>query len=241
MRHLPLLAGAAALALTSPAMAAPPERTLQRFEEALAFFDGGDHGTTYTMRVKLVISGPDDSDRTEQLRVAEMVVSADGESSSTTFQQVIQDGVDVTDDWEAQDAFGQVSEEESAANVDGSFSQALIPPFGDDAAAYTVGDGAPEGGLMVADFGPAPGHEEDAGICTGRLAWHAHSGEPAWMECTLARNPQFVKSRTGVMEFTVEGDRIYPSRSYSDKVAEFLQFKRRAELEVTIAGVRDNP
>ncbi len=245
MRHATLLASAVtALALTTPALAAPPQRTLERFEEALRFFDGGDHGTTYTARSNVVISKPNGSDREEQLRVTEVVVSADGERTSTTLQ-VVQDGVDVTDDEEAQVAFGKASGEESAEAEGeaegGGFNLSLTLPFGEDAAAYTIGDAVLEGGQMVAEFGPAPGHDKDDGISTGKLAWHADSGEPAWVRFTFVRNPRFVKSMASLLEFTVDGDRIYPSRSYTEGVGGFLLFKRRMELDVTIEGVRAAP
>jgi hypothetical protein len=244
MRHTTLLAGAAALVMATSALAAPPQHTLERFEEALQFFDGGDHGTTYTARSHVVVSKPNGNDREEQIRVSEVAVSVDGERTTTTLQ-VIQDGVDVTDDEEAQSEFGQASDEETAEAEGeaegGGFNLSLSLPFGEDAAAYTIGDAVLEGGLMVAEFGPAPGHDKDAGISIGKLAWHADSGEPAWVRFTFARNPRFVKSMASVLEFTVDGARIYPSRSFTAGVGGFLLYKRKMELDVTIEDVRSTP
>lgn len=241
-----LIAGLAAISLAAPAAATPPTQTLEALEKALEMFECWGETCTYTMRFRSEIAKTDGSDAQEQIRLMEITVGPDGESSTRTLQ-VIQDGEDVTDDEEAQKSFGKTSQEEEQEleeqkeeGGESSMNLDLSLPLGEDAVHYQFGDAVREGDLMVAEFGPVDGKSRKnlAGLSQGRLAWDPDSLEPSWVEFGYARNPRMVKSMSSRLELGQMGDKLVPLTWNTEGVGGFLLFKRKLVMEMTIEGLR---
>ena len=238
-----LITGVTALCLASNSAAKPPEETLSALEEALGLFEcwGGD--CTYTMRFRTEISKTDGSDSQEQVRLMEITYA--GGASTTNTLEVIQDGVDVTDDEEAQKSFGAVStDEDHGADEDKDGEQSmnldLTLPLGEDAVHYRFGDAVSEGGLMVASFEPVDGksRKDLTDLSVGRLAWDPQTLEPRWIEFSYARNPRMVISMSSRIGLGQLAGKLVPLSWNSEGVGGILVFKRRLKMEMSIEGLR---
>ena len=243
MRYL-LLVSILCLAPT-PALADPPAETLERLQEALEFLAPHGPARSATVRIRTVISKPDGSNPEEQLRLVSVSISDDGTVDHTTVK-VLQDGVDVTGDEEAQGSFGRPSAEEaesieSAEGEDdgGAFSISMSLPVGDDRADYTFGETRSEGGVQVASFEPVDGksRKERTKLSVGVLAWDPVSLDPVWVEFGPDRNPRFITSMDSRLTFTRRGAWIYPDASVVDGVGGFLLYKRRMVFEMAVSDV----
>ncbi len=241
-----LAAGLAALLTVAPAAADPPTKTLETLEEALEMFECWGGECTYTVRFRTEIAKTDGSDAQEQIRLVEITRGTDGETTTNTLE-VIQDGVDVTDDEEAQKGFGKVSmaeeeeiEQEKDGDGEGSMSLEMSLPLGEDAAHYRFGEATQEGGLMVAPFEPVDGksRKELTGLSVGRLAWDPETLEPRWVEFGYARNPRMVKSMSSHLELGQMEGKLIPVAWNTEGVGGFLLFKRRLVMEMSIEALR---
>lgn len=233
---LPLLAPAQALA-------DPPSETLERLDKALKFLSKEGPARSATVVFDTEISKPDGTKSEQQSRTVTVSVSDEGEIEHTTLK-VVQDGVDVTDDEEAQASFGKPSEEEaeeieSTGDEEGSFSVSLTLPIGDDRSDYTFGETREDGAVLVADFRPVEGksRKERTKLSIGRLAWDPETLDPVWLVFVPDRNPRFIQSLKSRMEFTRTGEWLYPERTVIDGVGGVLLYKRRMKLEMTVSDV----
>jgi hypothetical protein len=239
-----LTAGFATLCLAAPAAAAPPTQTLEALEEALEMFECWGDECTYTLRFRTEIAKADGADAKVQIRRMEITVGPDGESSTHTLE-VLQDGVDVTDDEDAQASFGKTSVEEDQEieqekEEDSSMSLDLSLPLGEDAAHYLFGETVDEGGLKVAPFEPVDGksRKELTGLSAGRLAWDPDTLEPRWVEFGYARNPRMVKSMSSRLVLGQMEGKLIPLAWNTEGVGGFLLFKRRLVMEMSIEALR---
>ncbi len=246
-RSTTLLAAAAAALITAlPATAGPPAETLAAMEEALGMFECWDGECTYTVRLSTEISKTDGSDSQEQIRRMEVTYDASGEATTNTLQ-VLQDGVDVTDDEDAQKSFGAVStdeeqeiEQEKEHGGEQSMNLDLSLPLGEDAEHYRFGDPVAEGGLTVATFEPVEGksRKELTDLSVGRIAWDPQTLQPRWVEFSYARNPRMVKSMSSRVEFGQLAGKLVPLSWETEGVGGILVFKRRLKMEMTTEGLR---
>lgn len=239
-----LAAGLAALLAVAPAAAAPPTQTLEALEKALEMFECWGEECTYTMRFRTEIAKTDGADAQEQIRRMEITVGPDGESSTNTLE-VLQNGVDVTGDEEAQASFGKTSgdeekESEEQEEEDSSMSLDLSLPLGEDAAHYQFGEAVEDGGLMVAPFEPVAGkgRKELTGLSVGRLAWDPETLQPRWVEFGYARNPRMVKSMSSRLVLGQMEGKLIPVAWNTEGVGGFLLFKRRLVMEMSIEALR---
>ncbi len=218
----------------APALADPPAETLQRLQEALELLAPHGPARSATVRIRTVISKPDGSDPEEQLRLVSVSISDDGTVDHTTVK-VLQDGVDVTDDEEAESIESAEGEDDG-----GAFSISMSLPVGDDRADYTFGDTRSEGGVQVASFEPVDGksRKERTKLSVGVLAWDPVSLDPVWVEFGPDRNPRFISSMDSRLTFTRRGAWIYPDASVVDGVGGFLLYKRRMVFEMAVSDVK---
>ncbi len=229
------------------AHADPPAETLEHLDQALHFLAREGPARSATVGIRTSISKPDGSDAEEQVRTMSVTINDDGEIDSTVIQ-VLQDGVDVTDDEEAQSSFGKPSDEEAesieSAEDDGddggSFSIAMSLPAGDDLADYRFGETRTSGAAHVADFEPVSGksRKERTKLSRGRLAWDPTTLDPLWVEFVPSRNPRFVTSMACRMDFTRTDPWLYPDRTTVDGTGGVLLYKRRMVFEMTLGDVR---
>jgi len=243
--RIPLLLAILCL-VPAPALADPPEETLERLREALEFLAPHGPARSATVQIRTVISRPDGSNPEEQIRRVTVAVSDDGTVDHTTVK-VLQDGVDVTDDEAAQESFGKPSEEEaesieSAEGGDegGSFSISLSLPYGDDRADYTFGPTRTEGAAQVASFEPVDGmtRKQRKKLAVGVLAWDPHTLDPLWIEFGPDLNPAFVNWMDSRMSFTRKGAWIYPDSSKVEGVGGFLLYRRKMVFEMALSDVK---
>jgi hypothetical protein len=241
-----LAAGVSALFLASQAAASPPAQTLEALDEALRAFECWGESCTYTVRFRIEIAKGDGADPQEQIRRAEVTVGPDGETTTHTLE-VLQNGVDVTDDEEAQKAFGMASEDEKqeidqekSGGGEASMNLDISLPLGEDAAHYQFGEAQREGDLMVAEFGPVEGksRKELTGLSQGRLAWDSETLQPRWVEFGYARNPRMVKSMSSRLTLGEMDGRLVPMAWNTEGVGGFLVFKRRLVMEMTLESLR---
>lgn len=225
------------------ALADPPAETLERLGRALKFLDKEGPARSATLVFDTAISKPDGTKSEQQSRTVTVAVSDEGEIEHTTLK-VVQDGVDVTDDEEAQASFGKPSEEEaeeieSTKSEEGSFSVSLTLPVGDDRPDYTFGETREDGAVHVADFRPVEGksRKERTKLSIGRLAWNPETLDPVWLVFVPDRNPRFIQSLDTRMQFSRTGAWIYPERTVIDGVGGVLLYKRRMKLEMTVSDV----
>ncbi len=226
------------------ARADPPAETLERLEKALQFLAKEGPARSATVVFDTTISRPDGTKSEHQVRTVTVTVSDDGEIDHTTLS-VLQDGVDVTEDEDAQASFGKPSEEEAeeietAEGEEGSFSVSLTLPIGEDRGDYRFGETREDDGVLVADFQPVDGkkRKERTKLSVGRIAWDPETLDPVWLIFVPDRNPQFIQSMQSRMDFTRTGQWLYPDRTLIDGVGGFLLYKRRMKLEMTVSDVK---
>jgi hypothetical protein len=207
-----------------------PERVAARLDTVVNPSEPDEFQGSFTMSVATVVQKPNGSSREEVVFEAE-VANTTGAEQTRRLIRYLENGVDVTE--EQRQEFESRKPSDTAEDEDD-----LANPFGETAGLYTFASPETLGSEVVAPFGPAPGHEDDDNVATGRLAWDPATLEPLWMEMTAVHAPKPLKRLATRLEFRSVGDTIYVSRMVTDGLARVLLMQREFHMDLRFDDIR---
>ena len=183
------------------------------------------------MSVATMVQKPGGKSREEVTFIADVVNRDDGEQTRHLVQY-IENSVDVTEDqrtkFEKRDTAGKKKDD------DDDFAN----PFGDTADLYRFGPPESVASVVVVAFEPAPGHEDDENVATGRVAWDPVTLEPAWLEMQAIRAPKPLKRLAIRLEFTRQGDHTFVTSMVTDGLAKVLLMQREFHMDLRFDNIQ---
>jgi hypothetical protein len=231
------------LALTiigvASAAAGLPKETAQRIDDASfpADSDSGFLGS-FVLTTESVVSKANGENRKESSMVFRTVrTSPDAEE--TVLVRAIEEGEDVTE--KRRERFEEAMERQDDDDrgddegEDGGFDLAF--PDSENAHRIQIGQPALDGGVMVAEFAMALGHEDDEDASRGRVAWDAESLDPVWIEAEALDPKGPLKEFTLRMEYTRIDGTLWITRLQTQGLAKVLLMKRRFDVDMRLSDL----
>ena len=209
------------------AEAALPQSVARRFAEAHDSLESGVFRGSYTLTIKSFVAKEDGSKKTTSDVEIAVEVSADG-VERRHLVRLITDGKNRTEE-NRKDI-----EDQSDEGKDGGDDEDFLLPFANDATRFIFGFTVNAGVHAESTFEPAPGHEDDDGMTTGKMAWDQATLDPLWIEVDVLKPPKPLRELKVRMEFERVGERVYLTRMVTDGRVKVLLMKRNFHMEMTI-------
>lgn len=211
-----------------------PDRVAERLDQVVTPSETDEFQGRYIMSITTVVQKPNGKSREEVVFDAEVENAADG-NQTRHLLRYIENGEDVT---EKQRGDFEGEERSNRKKDDEDDDSDLANPFGETADLYQFGEPETVGSEIVVTFAPAPGHEDDHDVATGRLAWDPIRLEPRWMEMTAVHAPKPLKKLAIRLEFTLQGDDLFVSRMVTDGLAKVLMMQREFHMDLRFEDIR---
>jgi hypothetical protein len=232
----------------APAAPAPPTVTTDRLATAIDAFLPEQFRGSLTIRTASVVSKPSGKDREEETEVQRFTRHGDG-SGESVIVSATENGKDVTEkrrqEHEKRQQAEQQSEGSRAQTGDSAkkdkHGSGMRLPAGEDLAIYAFSAPTETEGLLVASFEPLPGHRKDDEVMKGRLAWHADTLDPAWIELSFADPPTGLQEMLMRFDLARVGDALFVRHMVTDGVGGMLFIKRRFHAEMEITDLQPDP
>ena len=211
-----------------------PEKVAERLDQVVTPSEADEFQGSYIMSITTVVQKPNGKSREEVVFDAEVENTSEGERTRRLLRY-IENGEDVT---EKQREDFESNEQSKKKKDDDDDDSDLANPFGETADLYQFGEPASVGSETIVTFAPAPGHEDDRNVATGRLAWDPVSQEPTWIEMTAVHAPKPLKKLAIRLEFNPQGDDIFVSRMVTDGLARVLMMQREFHMDLRFEDIR---
>jgi hypothetical protein len=225
------------LALTmlciASATAGIPKETAQRIDDASfpADSDSGFLGS-FVLTTESVVSKANGKNRKESSMVFRTVrTSPDAEE--TALVRVVEEGEDVTEQRRERFEEAMQRQDDGADGDDRGFDLAF--PDSENAHRIRIGQPSREGGVMVAEFAMADGHENDEDASRGRVAWNAESLDPVWIEAEAVDPRGPLKEFALRMEYARIDGTLWITRFQTTGLAKVLLMKRRFDVDMRLS------
>jgi hypothetical protein len=229
--------------VATPAIAseqAPPREVTDRLDRALNALKPGSFQGTYTLTTRSSVSKLDGSDRELEEQTVELVQAASGDPSSRVVH-ASRNGEDVTATRQREHEEEQRERQAKAAKRDKkdseSVSVTVSVPAGADVAKFEFGAPTRDGELLVSSFSPRSEHRDKEGITEGRIAWHAGTLDPVWLEVRPVKLPKHASELGIRFEIRREGEMLVLGRLVTDGSGGILWIKRRIHAEMETSAI----
>jgi hypothetical protein len=233
MQSIRRLAFLALVATTAVVVQADvPKKVAKRLDRVISPTEPGEFSGSYTLHATTVVQHPNGNQREEVVFETEVDIAPDG-SRTRRLLRYIENGEDVTE--EQRSAFESAERPTQEQSDDDSD---LANPFGETAHLYRYGEAERVDGEMIASFEPSPGHEDDANVAAGRLAWNAETLEPTWLEMTAVHAPKPLKRLEIRIEFATRDKQTYVSRMVTEGLAKVLMIQREFHTDLRFEDIQ---
>jgi hypothetical protein len=239
-----------ALAIAAPLPQAPPPATLTRIQAALDVMGGKGVTGKYRLMTHVNVHATGSDEPEDTVEVTEVTINPDG-SKTTRLISAMEDGRDVTaaritrgkgidrEATESTDRGNHAKRDRSDVSGPGEIDLELLP-IGANASRYVYGPVREKDHLLIADFRPGKirKDEDKEELGKGQVAWDPISGEPAWIEVTMAKKPIVISELIIRFEFARSGSLLYPSLVHTSTRSGIpLLFHLRLKLDMEMTEV----